>query len=377
MKICHIVASLAERHGGPSKSVRAVCAALARAEHEVELLTTTPRAPAAGDSQQDGRLHVRTFAQNWPLRICRSTGIKRALRTSRVDVVHHHGMWQRTLHYAHQEARRQRAAFVVSPRGMMSRWAWNHHRWRKAVSRHLIHPGALDAVTGWHATSDEEAREIRALGFSQPICVAANGVEAPDPAAVSAAVDHWHEACPATLQRPVAVFYSRFHQKKRVVELIDVWLERAPRDWLLLLVGIPEAYTPEVLERYVQRMSGGGRVAAFSGAGRPPPYAVGSIFLLPSHNENFGLAIAEAMAHGLPVVVTDTTPWSTIQRDGLGWCVPWERFGPTLASAVTESQQSLKQRGARAREWVLREYSWDRSASLLGDFYQQLTQASR
>src|SRR2546430_12699827 len=53
-------------------------------------------------------------------------------------------------------------------------------------------------------------------------------------------------------------------------------------------------------------------VQAFDGTGVPPPYAVASLFLLPSHSENFGLVIAEAMAHGVPPLVTDTTPKKTL-----------------------------------------------------------------
>ncbi len=58
---------------------------------------------------------------------------------------------------------------------MMSGWAWRHRRWRKYLAEHLIHPGAFARAAGWHATSPEEANDIRALGFQQPVCVAPNG----------------------------------------------------------------------------------------------------------------------------------------------------------------------------------------------------------
>jgi glycosyltransferase involved in cell wall biosynthesis len=168
------------------------------------------------------------------------------------------------------------------------------------------------------------------------------------------------------------LFYSRFHQKKRLIELIDLWLERGPRDWLLLLVGIPQDYTAEMLENYVHRMSGAGRVRAFSGTGRPAPYAVAKLFLLPSHSENFGLVVAEALAHGLPAIVTDTTPWRGLNDDSRGWCVPWSDFGNALTAATAEQPAMLQARGARAKEWVLREFSWDHSAQKLAEFYRRL-----
>lgn len=372
MRICQIVPSLEEQHGGPSRSVRSASAALSRAGHEVTLFTTHPEAARAGDDSTEGRLRVRTFRRDWPDRLCPSAGLRRALQECEADVIHHHSLWLRTLHYAHRRARHAGTPLVISPRGMMSGWAWRHRSWRKRFARALIHPGALAAADGWHATSVDEEKDIRARAFRQPVCVAPNGVEAPTASERSNAVNHWLTACPVGKQRPVALFYSRFHQKKRVLELIDLWLERAPPEWLLLLVGISQEYEPYMLERYAQRMSGGGRVVAYSGEGRPPPYAIASLFLLPSHNENFGLVIAEAMAHGVPVLVTDTTPWTAVNEPGFGWCVPWKRYGDTLGEATREPAEQLARRGAAAREWVLREFAWDRCARQLAEFYAHL-----
>jgi glycosyltransferase involved in cell wall biosynthesis len=254
---------------------------------------------------------------------------------------------------------------------MMSRWAWNHHGWRKRLARILVHPGALKAVHGWHATSDLEADEIRALGFTQPICVAPNGISPPDPGTVEAAARHWHEAYPRTADRPVALFYSRFHRKKRVIELIDTWLENAPRDWILLVAGIPQEYSVAKLQDYLLRNGGTQRVIVVDGTGQPPPYAVASLFLLPSHNENFGLSIAEALAHGVPALVTDTTPWLALNDHG-GWCVPWSAYGAALRSATGEPVKERRMRSDLCRGWALREYSWEVPARRLTEFYRQL-----
>ena len=372
MKLCQIVPSLEEQHGGPSKSIYALSRALARAGHEVDLFATEP---GRTDDRTEGRLRVRVFARDWPQRFCLSAGLRAALQTADPAVIHHHSLWLRTVHYAHRQAAAAKKIFVLSPRGMMSRWAWRHHGWRKKFARSFVHPGALEAVDGWHTTSEEEAAEIRALGFAQPVCVAPNGVDAPADAEVIAAAAHWNTACPDVARRPVALFYSRFHEKKRILELIDLWLERAPRDWLLLLVGIPQEYAPGQLEAYVLRMSGAGRVRAFTGLGRPPPYAVASLFLLPSHNENFGLVVAEALAHGVPALVTDTTPWRELNTDGRGWCVSWQDYGDALVAATAEGPLRLRERGRRARDWVLREFSWDKSARELAAFYQRLQSA--
>jgi glycosyltransferase involved in cell wall biosynthesis len=369
MRSCQIVPSLEARHGGPSKSVLGLSRALARGGDQVELLTTEP---GQGSHQREGNLEIRSFHRDWPGSVCASAGLRRHLRTVSADVVHHHSIWLRTLHYAHQAARRAGASLVVSPRGMMDPWAWNHHSRKKAFARAVIHPGAFEAVDGWHATSAAEADSLRALGFAQPVCVAANGVSAPSAEESAAAAEHWHTLLPATRQKPVALFYSRFHQKKRLLELIDIWLEFGPKDWLLLLVGIPEDYSARMIENYVHRSGQAGRVRAYDGAGHPPPYAVASLFLLPSHGENFGLSIAEALASGVPALVTDTTPWSGLNATGAGWCVPWPEFGAALRRATSEDAASLRRRGEVARAWVLREYSWEKSAEVISEFYSGL-----
>jgi glycosyltransferase involved in cell wall biosynthesis len=374
LKSCHIVPSLEARYGGPSKSVLGLAKALRLEGADIQLLTTN-----RGDESRrsESGVEVHTFHRDWPSSVCRSAGLRRFLRKETYDVVHHHSLWLRTLHYAHRAARASGASFVVSPRGMMDPWAWSHHSRRKAFARAFIHPGALEAVDGWHVTSAEEEAAVRRLGFKQPICIAPNGVSAQSQEDFDAAAKHWRELLPPSRPRRVALFYSRFHRKKRLIELIDLWLREGPEGWLLLIVGIPEEYTVKMIEDYVLRSGNSGRVRAYDGAGHPPPFAIASLFLLPSHGENFGLSIAEALANGVPAVVTDATPWTGLNSIGAGWCVPWPEFGAALRAATSESPQSLANRGSVGRKWVLREYSWANSARLLLDFYAALRQKAK
>ena len=370
MRIAQIVPSLEEQHGGPSKSVRRLAAALAALGHEVDLLATQPGSTAAPAREEAVR--VLQFRRDRPEFLCPSAGLRDHLRHQGYDCVHHHSLWLRTLHYAHEAGRAAGAGLVVSPRGMLADWTWRHHRWKKWLAARLVHPGALGHARGWHATSAGEADDIRRRGFQQPVCIAPNGVAAPAAEELTRAHEVWSQLCPAVTTRPVALFYSRFHRKKRLRELLELWVAAAPADWLLLVVGIPEEYTVENLQAEAQRHAAGGRIAILDGRGHPPPYAVASLFLLPSHSENFGLAIAEAMAWGVPVVVTDATPWAEVATHQAGWCVPWAGYGEALRAALGEPADRLEQRGARAREWVLSRYSWAQAARPLDEFYRRL-----
>ena len=371
MKLAHVVPSLEERHGGPSRSVRTLANTMAGFGDEVDLLATQEAGQPVANPGTDTAT-VSNFPRVAPLWLSRSPELSRALTDRRYEVIHHHSLWLLTLRYAHDAAKRSGVPLVISPRGMMSGWAYEHRRWRKRIAELLIHPGAFADAAGWHATSPEEADDIRRLGFTQPICVSPNGVVAPSDSDLSTAREVWQKLCPAVRSRPVALFYSRFHRKKRLRELIDLWLASSRGDWLLLIAGVPEDYSLEELNAVVTARGAQEKIALFNGADLPPPYAVASLFILPSHSENFGLVIAEALAARVPALVTDATPWQGLNREGCGWCVPWDNFGATLNTALVLPAGELQGKGQHGRSWVGREFSWDKAARLLKEFYTHL-----
>lgn len=371
MRVCHIVPSLEDRHGGPSRSVRALANAQAELGDSVELLATVEAGHPVMVGGHDAA-SVRMFPRVAPRWLSRSPEMRAHMRNHAFEVLHNHALWLLPLHYAHEAAARNGVPLVISPRGMMSGWAYRHRRWRKILAELFVHPTAFDAAAGWHATSPEEAADIRALGFKQPICVSPNGVNLPAADELTTARTAWHTRCPALQRRPVALFYSRFHRKKRLKELIDLWLAQPRGDWLLLIVGVAEDYTAAELAASVAAAGASDRIKVYDGAVLPPPYSVASLFLLPSHSENFGLVIAEALAAGVPALVTNTTPWTGLAANGCGWCVDWPEFGATLDLALTTKPEELQAMGRRGRAWAKQDYSWQRAATLLQGFYQGL-----
>ncbi len=368
MKIAQVIASLEGRHGGPSRSSQGLAQGLADMGHSVSLL-------AAGTSEQtdvSGSLSIHTYARGFPARFSASSGLRQAIRQGSFEVVHNHGLWLRPLHYAHRYTSRNAVPLVISPRGMMEPWAWNHHKRRKQFAQFWVHPGALTATSGWHATSNGEADSIRDLGFKQPICVAPNGVEIPSDQQLQIAREFWWERVPQLRERKVGLFYSRLHSKKRVIELIDLWRKLAPKDWLLLLVGIPDQFTIEQLRAQLLREGANNSIFVFDGTYQPPPYAVANLFILPSHSENFGLVVAESLAAGVPVITTDTTPWQGLDERDAGWCVNYADFDASLSHALVEATSVLSRRGALGKAWVKADFTWDVVAQKLSGFYREL-----
>ncbi len=373
MRVCHLVPSLEDRHGGPSKSVRALANHLVSADVRVDLLATIEagQSPVRGDDDAS----VKIFPRVTPRWLCRSPELSRHLATTDYDLVHNHALWLLPLRYARAAAQRTGAPLVISPRGMLSGWAYDHRRWRKQLAELFVHPGAFRDAAGWHATSADEADDIRRRGFTQPVCVAPNGVPIPDFAELAHQRLAWLEIAPALAGRRVALFYSRFHRKKRLRELVALWAAAPRGDWLLLIAGVEEDYTVAEINQWIATTGAGESIAVFAGAGHPPPYGLASLFLLPSHSENFGLVIAEALAAGMPALVTDTTPWRELAGHRAGWCVPWADYAAALQSALDQPANDLLAMGVAGRKWAARDFSWEGAARTLHAFYLQLSNA--
>jgi glycosyltransferase involved in cell wall biosynthesis len=370
IRLAHVVPSLESRHGGPSRSVRALASAQAETGASIDVLAT--REWAEPEVPTPTRARILEFPRQVPRFLCRSDGLAAHLRRTEYDCIHSHALWLKPFAYAAAASRRNGIPLVVSPRGMLTPWALAHHRWKKWLAARLVHPGAFARAAGWHATSAAEADDIRRQGFAQPVCVAPNGVDIPSTASLAAARATWLQLCPPAGQQRIALFYSRFHRKKRLRELLQLWLSKPRDDWYLLIVGLPEEYSLAEVQNWIAESGGTGRAGAFDGTGRPPPYAVSSLFLFPSHSENFGLVVAEALAAGVPVLATDATPWRTLDATGSGWCVSWDRYDAALARALTTPSESLGAMGALGRTLAATDYSWDRSSRVLLDFYRQL-----
>ena len=374
MRISHVVPSLEERHGGPSKSVRALANTQARLGSEITVFTTVGPGQPAPDTRQDSARIV-VSPRRFPQRLCRSPELEHGLMLQSCDGLHHHSVWLLTLRYASAAAKLQRVPLVVSPRGMFSPWAYGRHRLRKKLAELLVHPGAFAAVAGWHATSPEEAADIRRLGFTQPICEAPNGVDVPGTESLAAAREAWWQALPGLRGHRVALFYSRFHRKKRVRELIRLWGSRPRGEWRLLVAGVPEEYTAAALAAEAAAQPYGADIVVADATGLPAPYALAELFLLPSHSENFGLVVAESLAAGVPALVTDTTPWQGLDRENAGRCVAWADYPAALAGQLDASPSLLAALGARARLWAAREFAWEQNAATLLGFYRHLQHA--
>lgn len=363
MRLVHVVPHIDDEASGPSYSVPRLCQALAQRGHDVRLLCL------AAAREWDG-VTIELHPQ-WPLlaRFAISTSLARALRrhAGSADVVHNHSLWSMANVAAGWSVPGRRAKLVTSPRGTLSPWALAHSRW---VKRALwpLQRRALSRADLIHATSDAEYQEIRALGFKAPVAIVANGVDVPDAQVQADTPDAGR----------TLLFLSRIHPKKGIDRLLRVWsqIESVHPDWSLVIAGRGDA-AHEQQAHELARQLGVKRVmfpGALYGAGKAAAYRAADLFVLPTHSENFGMVVAEALAHGCPAIVSRGAPWAGLETEGCGWWVDNDdaALAATLDTAMRLDPDARAAMGEHARQWMRRDYSWEAVAERMALAYRWL-----
>ena len=350
MRLVHVVPRIDQEAAGPSYSVPRLCQSLAACGNEVELTCLAARGEIA-DVALD--LHPQ-----WPVleRFAVSTSLARALaqKARVVDVVHNHSLWSMVNVAAGWVVPGRRAKLVVSPRGTLSAWALSRNRHVKRVLWPL-QKRVLARADLLHATSEVELAEIRAQGFTAPVAVIPNGIDLPEMR---------HDVEQGSEGMRTLLFLSRIHPTKAIDRLLDAWAQLQSRhpDWRLVIAGKGEAVHVEEVKAMAKTL-GAERVAfpgPLFGDAKAQAYSGAELFVLPTHSENFGMVVAEALAHGCPAVVSRGAPWAGLETEDCGWWVTnsVENLVVALDAAMSLPQAQLAAMGLRGRAWMERDYGW-------------------
>jgi len=285
-----------------------------------------------------------------------------------VDIIHTHSLWSMVQVAAGWVVPGKRAKLVVSPHGTLSPWALSYRKWRKR----LMWPfqrRALARADLLHATSEAEYHDIRARGFRAPVVVIPNGIDVPPLA-------------PRGLQKGLRnlLFLGRLHPVKGLDRLLDVWatLESEFQEWQLVVAGKGDPAYEAVIKAQAERL-GLQRIrftGPLYGKHKEAAYRAADLFVLPTHSENFGIVVAEALAHGCPAIVSKGAPWSGLDREGCGWWVDRDvpALRAVLSSAMTMSEDERRTMGARGHAWMQREFGWSSIAVRMLGAYRWLMQ---
>jgi glycosyltransferase involved in cell wall biosynthesis len=362
-------------YGGPPRSVLGLCRGLRDAGAEVSVVTTTANgddelpADAASRPTYDG-VPVTYLARTFPRRYFAAASLPAVLaaRSGAVDVVHIHGCWNLFGWAAAAWCRRAGVPYVVSPRGMLYPWSFEHTRLKKTVAYRVKESTTLRCARFVHTTSDEESRVVAGLRIAREIVMVPNGVElpAPTPASAAAAFRQRAGASPSDF---VVLFLGRLHPKKGVDRLVEAFraARRVCPDAFLLLAGSGDDDYVCGLRESTRDLVADRRIAFtgfLDGDDRRLAFASANAFALTSHSENFGLGVAEAMAAGLPVIVTRECPWPQIEAWRAGCWV--ENRPDAIAGAIVRlaaDRADAAVMGENGRAGVAQTLAWPALAS--------------
>jgi glycosyltransferase involved in cell wall biosynthesis len=363
LKVLLTGTSLLATYGGPAFSVCRLATALTEAGVDVGLWAadqsarTTPILPAES-----------------PVRRLIGTEAAALGSFGRVDVLHDNGIWLRHNHRLAKFTTEHRIPRIVSTHGMLEPWSMKYKREKKRLAWCLYQRRDLARASCLHTTAEKEAENVRALGLGVPVCIIPIGVDLPevDPTVASGKCrTPDREGCKA------AIFLGRIHPKKGLPMLIKAWALIRPPDWVLRIAGPDEVGHQAELEEAVSaaRLS---QVVSFlgplDGSKKRSALFDANLLVLPTHSENFGMVIAEALAHGLPVLTTIGAPWPMVPDYGCGWWVAptVEGIAEGLRQATSRDLKTLRAMGAKGRELVVEQFGWEPIAKQFISIYQGL-----
>ena len=372
MRVVFTIAGLSPEFGGPSRSVPALAVALAAAGVEVEILTCEG-GPGRGSPllPSGDRIHSRLLPQRcrqtagWlPGRNPFAAALRESCRAAGDVVIHDNGVWLPTNHATAGVARELELPLLISPRGMLSAWAIQFRGIKKRVAWWLYQRRDLRSARLLHATSRDEAEDFRALGMCQPIAIIPNGVELPSPLRLDRGEGQGEVSNPSSpSQLRTALFLSRIHPKKGLLDLVEAWARVRPAGWRMVIAGGDEGGHRAVVEAAIR---GQHLESQFTFAGELADtdkwdyYRSADLFVLPTKSENFGIVIAEALACGVPVLTTKGAPWGELETHRCGWWVDLgvEPLAIALRAAVQVNDEQRREMGRRGMKLIAANYSW-------------------
>jgi glycosyltransferase involved in cell wall biosynthesis len=379
MNILHVTATYypAVRYGGPIYTVHRLAQALVERGHRVVVYTTNVDGnsrtdiPPGGATILDG-VEVHYFPSPFA-RIYWSPEMIRMLHANaaQFDIVHAHGAFLYPTVAARRASRRAGVAFVYSPRGMFVYDLIKRKNFiGKALWILLFEAANVRAASFVHATSVSEAHDMKRLKLCpNTIHVIANGVDIPSTTSESSEENRrFFDSL-----RPYVLILGRVNWKKGIDRLIRA-MSFVPSTKLAVVGNDDENYTPRL--QVLARECGIHDRVVFAG----PAYGKdklawmqnAELFVLPSHSENFGVAVLEAMGCGCPVIVTPEVGIAEeIGETGAGLVVPGnpEQLSAAIKSLLSDPDRRKKM-GEIARIVAQTKYSWSAIAEQMEAAYR-------
>jgi poly(glycerol-phosphate) alpha-glucosyltransferase len=318
------------------------------------------------DANAWGQTPVHCFPIVGPKSFGYSPKLKEWLLESEYDLLHLHNLWMYTSVLALEWHKRKGKPFIVSPHGMLEPWALRNSGWKKRIVELLYESRMLKSAAIVHAFHDKDVRDYRAYGLVNPIAVIPNGVSLPN-----REVQH-------TGRLKKLLFLGRIHPKKGLHALIEAWSmfsNDQRMGWKLAIAGWGDAKHVSELSQCVSALDSEKSIEllgpVYGSAKDELLESVGG-FVLPSRSEGLPMAVLEAWAFKLPVLITEmcNLPDGFAESAAIRISPNSDSIAEGLSTFFNLSDEHRVQMGANGRRLVEKRFTWDHVLDQYRSVYQ-------
>jgi glycosyltransferase involved in cell wall biosynthesis len=368
MKIIHVISYIRNESAGTTYATVELCEALQRNGCDITLYTLNPII------KREYNFKIKSYDTSWYSYPALGNSNKMYYDllddAKDADIIHSHMLWMAPSYYAGIVADKLKKPYVCSPHGAMTKWAWNRSKWKKNIVMFLGQKRALKKVDCFHVTAELEAEELKELNYDAEITNITLGIDIKE---ISFSKDK-------KLKR--LVYLSRIHPVKGIDILLKAWnrVQDDFNEWELIIIGGADINTSIDYPREMKELSESLKnqrvkfLGKLFGKEKDEYLASADILVLPTHSENFGLAIAEALSMSVPVICTKGAPWKGLIEKKAGWWIDIgiEPLVETLKVALNTDKQILDKMGQNGEEWMKKDFSWDSVAKKMIKTYKRL-----
>ncbi len=378
MKVLHVLRSVSPRLGGTTTALQSIVTALAAHGVENHVLATNYGELSADDgyemalsATEDMKSYI--FPMLGSLGFSLSTQLWTWLgqNVQNYDLLHIHGVFTFPPLSACFHAQRMNVPYILRPAGTLDPWSLRQKAFKKRLFYKVFLDSCLRRAASVHVTSEAEREALELLGLSENVKIVPHGVEH----------SQRHKGrVRGTCDSLRLLFLGRLHPKKNlplVLRAVARLRESGPRIQLEI-VGDGEPQHMREIRRLVEELGIAGVVTFrgfLHGDEKADAFHRADVFVLTSHQENFGMAVVEAMAAGLPVVISDGVALATeVEAANAGRIV-----SPLNVEALVNALREMadpncrEALGQNARQLAEQSYSLEAMGRNLVAYYEQVS----
>jgi glycosyltransferase involved in cell wall biosynthesis len=377
MNVVHVTSWLSRRGGGIPPVIWALARETRRRSHHVSVVGLLDE--WINDDCKEYESQFEAGKVIGPKAFGFSPALRKQLQaqTQPPGIIHSHGLWMYPGIAARKSAGENNCRLLVSPHGMLEPWALNNSSWKKKLAGNLFEYRNLQAADCLHALCLPEAENFRRYGLKNPIAIIPNGIDLDEsePPPNNSIIEKF----PELKGRGHILFLARLHPKKGLGNLLQAWQRMAPefKDWQLLVAGGGEPAYESELKTFSKDLISSRSVVFLGqlyGETKKQILAAADIFILPSFSEGFSVAVLEAAAAGLPVLLTPECNFPELAKSNAAVEISTDAAGieKGIRRILELPDQERKAMGCRGRKLISASYTWTKIAGQMCGVYDWL-----